>query len=60
MARRYTIQSSMPNTHKVYIELDGERQAGREGGRERARKGGREQGGVGRAGARGGSDEAMM
>ncbi len=41
IARRYTIQCSLPNTHTVYIELDGgSRQAGREGGRERARKDG--------------------
>ena len=43
MARPYTIQCSLPNTHTVYIELDGGRQAGREG----LRKGGREQGGLG-------------
>ena len=36
MARHYTIQCTLPNTHTVYIELDGERQEGREG----ARKGG--------------------
>ena len=32
IARRYTIQCSLPNTHTVHIELDGGRQAGREGG----------------------------
>ena len=40
MARRYTIQCSLPNTQTVYIELDDGRQAGREGWR----MGGREQG----------------
>ena len=51
MARRYTQkkQCSLPNRQTVYMELDGRRQAGREG----ARKDGRE-------GARGGSEEAMM
>ena len=38
MARRYTIQRSLPNTHTVYIELDGGRQTCRDGGREGARK----------------------
>ena len=36
IARRYTIQCSLPNIHTVHIELDG----GREGGREGARKDG--------------------
>ena len=40
MARCYTIQSSLPNTHTVCIELDDGRQAGGEGGREGARKDG--------------------
>ena len=40
MARRYTIQCSLPNTRTVYVELDGRGQAGREGWR----MGGREQG----------------
>ena len=35
IARRYTIQCSLPNTHTVHIELDGGRQTGREGGRQR-------------------------
>ena len=63
MAMRYTIQCSLPNTHTVYIELDGGNQAGREGGREGARKdgrGGRKQGRMRREGARGGSEEAKM
>ena len=50
IARRYTIQCSLPNTHTVHIELDGGGQAGREAekdGRERAR-GGREGGEGGR------------
>ena len=59
MARCYTIQSSLPNTHTVCIELDDGRQAGWEGGREGARKdggwGGREQGEGG-----GGREEPMM
>ena len=40
MARRFSIQCSLPNTHThtVYIELDGGRQGGRRG-----RMGGREQ-----------------
>ena len=29
---RYTIECSLPNTHTGYIELDGERKAGRERG----------------------------
>ena len=58
MARRYTIQCSLPTTHTMYIELDGRKQAGREGGREGWRMGAR--GGWGREGARGGSEEAMM
>ena len=33
IARRYTIQCSLPNTHTVHIELDGGRECGREGGR---------------------------
>ena len=45
MARHYTIQCSLPNTHTVYIELDGGRRAGREGGREGARKDGGWEGG---------------
>ena len=57
------------HTHTVYIESDGERQAGRDGGREggmeRAMEDGGWEGGskgcwVGREGARGGSDESMM
>ena len=64
MARRYTIQCSLPITHTLYIELDGGRQAGMEGGREGARKDGGWEGGskgrFGREGARGGSEEAMM
>ena len=56
MARRYTIQFSMLNTYKVYIELDGERQAGREAGKERGREGGSK----GRVAWAGASDEAMM
>ena len=64
MARRYTIQCSLPNTHTLYMELDGGRQGGREGGREGARKDGEWEGGskgsVGRDGARRGNEEAMM
>ena len=33
IARRYTIQCSLPSTHTVHIELDGGRQAGRGQGR---------------------------
>ena len=70
--RRYTIQCSLPNTHTVHIELDGGRQAGREGGRQRRSeegwrmggreqgKGGREDGNKGTRGRAGGSEEAMM
>ena len=59
MARRYTIQSSLPNTHTVCIELDDRRQAGEEGGREGARKdGGWGEGGQeGREEASGGGSE---
>ena len=44
IARRYTIQCSLPNTHKVHIELDGGREAGRKGGRQAGRQAGREGG----------------
>ena len=49
IARRYTIQCSLPNTHTVHIELDGGRQAGREALKERGmmEDGRREQGRVG-------------
>ena len=73
IARRYTIQCSLPSTHTVHIELDGGRQAGgqgRMGGREQGRSGntrdggrerGREKGSERwREGARGGREEAMM
>ena len=48
MARPYTILSAACQTHTVYIQLDGGKQAGREGaGKERGRmKGGRELGRV--------------
>ena len=64
MARSYTIQCSLPNTHTVYLELDGGRQPGREAGKEQvrmedARMGG-SKGRVGREGARRGSEEATM
>ena len=53
IARRYTVQCNLPNTHTVHIELDDGRQAGREGGREVARKdGGWEVGSKGRVGIR--------
>ena len=65
IARRYTIQCSLPNTRTVHIEFDGE------GGRQRRsgegwRMGGREQGEGGReheheeSGREGGREEAMM
>ena len=67
IARRYTIQCSLPNTHTVHIELDGGRQAGREAEKERGRmedgregaSGGWEQGNT-KEGARAGREEAMM
>ena len=46
IARRYTIQCSLPSTNTVHIELDGGRQTDRQGGREGWRMGGREQGEV--------------
>ena len=52
IARRYTIQSSLPNTHTVNIELDGDRQAGIQAGREAEKERGRME--DGREGARGG------
>ena len=58
IARRYTIQCSLPNTHTVitvHIELDGGRQAGREGGREAEKERGRME--DGREGARGGWEQ---
>ena len=59
IAGRYTTQCSLPNTHTAHIELDGGRQAGREGGRQRRseegwRMGGREQGEGGNKGRVGG------
>ena len=61
IARRYTIQCSLPSTHTVHIELDGGRQAGRQGrmadGREGARGG---QGTRGREGEREGEMERAM
>ena len=56
MARSYTIQCSLSNTHTVYIELDRGRQASRE---ERGRMEGGSKGRVG-GGARGGSEETML
>ena len=59
IATRYTIHCSLPNTHTVHIELDGDRQAGRQAGRQGGkqrrseegwRMGGREQGEGGREG----------
>ena len=56
IARRYTIQCSLPSTYTVHIELDGGRQSGREAGKDggweggskgrsgNTRKGGRERG----------------
>ena len=60
IARRYTIQCSLPTTHTVHIELDGG-----QGGREGWRMGGREQGEVrehegGREGEREGERERAM
>ena len=52
IARHYTIQCSLPNTHTVHIELDGGRQAGRQGGREAEKERGRMEDGT--EGARGG------
>ena len=49
IAKRYTIQCSLPSTHTVHIELDGGRQGGRQG-----RMGGREQGEVREGGREGG------
>ena len=61
MARRYTVQCSLPNTHTVCIELDGGRQAGRQGRSEEGwRMGEREQGWVGEGGSKGGSEGAVM
>ena len=61
MARRHTIQCSLPNTHTVHIELDGGRQAGRQGCREGARKDrwweGGSRGMVGSKGREWGSDD---
>ena len=58
MARRYTIQCSLPNTHTVYIELDGERQAGKDGGWEGARGWSKGRvGGIGSKGRKWGSDD---
>ena len=42
IARRYTIQCSLPTTRRVHIELDGGRQAGRRAGRKAGRQAGRE------------------
>ena len=57
MARRYTIHCSLPNTHTVYIELDGGREAGgRQAGKERGRIWRVE----GRVGLKEGREEAMM
>ena len=44
----------------TYIELDGGRQAGRQAGKERGRMEDGSKGRVGREGASGGSEEAMM
>ena len=58
IARRYTIQCSLPNTHMVNNELDSGRQAGRQGSREGARKDGEWEGGSkGRVGGRVGTRE---
>ena len=46
IARRYTIQCSLPSTHTVHIELDGGRQTGRQAGKD----GGWEGGSKGRSG----------
>ena len=51
IARRYTIQCSLPNTHTAHIELDGDRQTGREAEKERGRME------DGREGARGGWEQ---
>ena len=58
IARRYTIQCSLPNTHTMHIELDGGRQASRERGSEEGwrmgGKDGREGGNKGTRGREGG------
>ena len=54
IARRYTIQCSLPSTHTVHIELDGGRQAGRQGRMEDGREGAR--GGQGTRGREGGRE----
>ena len=53
MARHYTIQCTLSTTHTVHIELDGERQAGREGARKAGGWEGESKRRVGREGARG-------